>query len=136
MPIEIVDFPEPLSRAAARLSADAGVIESDAWRVLTWEMERYCREELAGRSFLISGHRGAGKTTLVSNAYQHVRKRRFRSGELRPLLVQVNGPALFRDANEATASASPPTGSAAALHEPASSPPAQEDAEPATAWQA
>ena len=100
MAIRVVDFPEPLSPASQRLSVDVPVIESDASRVLKAELLRYCRGELGGRSFLISGHRGAGKTTLVLNAFQQVHKQRETRNEVRPLLVQVTGPALCRDPTE------------------------------------
>lgn len=118
MPIQLVDFPEPLSPASARLSADTGMIDSDASRVLSVELDRYCRGELAGRSFLISGHRGAGKTTLVLNAYQGVRNQRDRRQEVRPLLVPVNGPALFRP-REAAATPGQKDDGAAAKDPPA-----------------
>jgi hypothetical protein len=59
-------------------------------------MERYCAGEVNGRSFLISGHRGAGKTTLVSNAFLRVWSDRARIGsDMRPLLVLLHGPTLF-----------------------------------------
>lgn len=96
MSIRVVNHPEPLSPASARLTEGTATIASDAWRVLTAELERYCAGHLRGRSFLISGHRGAGKTTLVLSAYESVRRQREHIGEVRPLLVEINGPALFR----------------------------------------
>ncbi len=139
MPIQIADHPEPLSPASARLTAGSGMIESHAWRVLSAELERYCQGYLTGRSFLISGHRGAGKTTLVLNAYQHVRRRPERRGEARPLLVLVNGPSLFRDPDPPAApqpqpQPQKPAGDAAAApaDQPAPTPPPEQ---PLEQWQ-
>lgn len=95
MSIRVTNPPEPLSPASERLKQGTATISSDAWRVLTAELERYCDGNLRGRSFLISGHRGAGKTTLVLSAYENVRRQREHIGEARPLLVEINGPALF-----------------------------------------
>src|SRR5262245_23057570 len=43
-------------------------IASRAYDILIREMERYVRGDVPGRSFLISGHRGSGKTSLVRQA--------------------------------------------------------------------
>jgi hypothetical protein len=130
MPIKLVDFPEPQSPESARLSTHTGAIESDAWRVLSAELDRYCGGSVRGRSFLISGHRGAGKTTLVLNAYQEVRKRRERRGAARPLLVMVNGPALFRapEDGEGAPPADPPVA-------PPADPPVAPSADAREPWQ-
>jgi hypothetical protein len=45
-------------------------MQSENYRVLCAALDRYAAGELAGQSFLISGHRGAGKTTLVTRAVQ------------------------------------------------------------------
>jgi hypothetical protein len=95
MPIRIVDSTEPLS-ASALSGAECILVESDASRLLTQELIRYCRREVTGRSFLIAGHRGSGKTTMVSAAYlQVLRESLRRTVPLRPLLVQLHGPNLF-----------------------------------------
>ena len=38
---------------------------SDAYDILSDALLRYIRGEIPGQSFLIAGHRGAGKTALV-----------------------------------------------------------------------
>jgi len=88
---------------------------SDAYRVLLTEMRRYVREEVAGRAFLISGHRGAGKTTLVQRVVDDLGDELFRDltktsvppagptqpslarRPQRPLLVKLHGPSLLAD---------------------------------------
>src|SRR5437762_10337814 len=96
MPITIIERPEVLTNAS-RLSSDPPLlIRSNAVGLLTHELRRYCKREISGRSFLIAGHRGAGKTTLVLNACQEIVKEsvdgRF---PLRPLLVMLQGPNLL-----------------------------------------
>jgi Cdc6-like AAA superfamily ATPase len=96
MPITIIERPEVLTDAS-RLSSDPPLlIPSNAVELLGHELRRYCRREVSGRSFLIAGHRGAGKTTLVLHACQRV----FKDSEdghypLRPLLVMLQGPNLL-----------------------------------------
>ena len=70
MPIKIVDVPDPFSSASRLSDRPPPLIESDAYRQVLQELRRYCRGELSGRSFLIAGHRGAGKTTLVSTVFE------------------------------------------------------------------
>ena len=86
---------------------------SEAYRVLLTEMRRYVREEVAGRAFLISGHRGAGKTTLVQRVVDDLGDELFRDltktsfpsptpqalarRPQRPLLVKLHGPSLLAD---------------------------------------
>ncbi|WP_325739533.1 hypothetical protein [Bradyrhizobium sp.] len=86
---------------------------SDAYRVLLTEMRRYVHEEVAGRAFLISGYRGAGKTTLVQRVVDDLGDELFRDltktsapsptqqslarRPQRPLLVKLHGPSLLAD---------------------------------------
>lgn len=57
---------------------------------------RYVSEEISGRSFVIAGHRGAGKTTLVYEAIRAVRNEDPEGvRRMRPLLVLLNGPDLL-----------------------------------------
>ena len=90
-------------------------MQSDAYRVLLTEMRRYVFEEVAGRAFLISGHRGAGKTTLVQRVVDDLGDELFRDRMTksvptagsppsllarcpqRPLLVKLHGPSLLAD---------------------------------------
>src|SRR5690349_16473980 len=96
MPIRIVESSEPLSPAAQDRAQEALLIDSDASRLLSHEMLRYCEGEVTGRSFLIAGHRGAGKTTMVSNAHlQAKRETARRPRATRPLIVWLHGPSLF-----------------------------------------
>ena len=97
MAIQIVDSPDPLSDASLRFdtSADPMLVESSALRILRQELQRYCRGMINGRSFLIAGHRGAGKTTLVAKAFMDVRRESEKGGMLRPLFIPLHGPSLF-----------------------------------------
>ena len=77
MAIKINDSPEPLSEASLVKRGPSStplLVESSASRVLRQELERYCKGLINGRSFLIAGHRGAGKTTLVAKAFMDVRQ--------------------------------------------------------------
>jgi hypothetical protein len=85
-------------------------MESEAYRVLKASLSRYAAGELSGRSFLISGHRGAGKTTLVARVVQDCNETAFddcgdlarygddeklrERGLRRLLLVRLHGPSL------------------------------------------
>jgi len=118
MVIRIRQSSEPMSRASvepfvaahypdgSRVSADSLGIRSGiptitarshASRVLEHELTRYCNGETQGRSFLIAGHRGAGKTTMVLEVIDRV-IRASRKGDvpMRPLKVLLHGPSLFQ----------------------------------------
>lgn len=58
------------------------------------EIERYARKESVGRSVLVSGHRGAGKTTLVLNAISDAQSRLAGTG-YRAIPVRIPAPTLF-----------------------------------------
>lgn len=97
MPLTIKSKPEPWTERAA-----AGGVEnrpilatSRASERLKLAMLRYVRGEIAGRAYLISGHRGSGKSTLVYNAVAEVLDQ-LGSEHRRPLLVRLNGPDLLR----------------------------------------
>src|SRR5262245_44187171 len=97
MAIRITTPAEPLSLVSYR--GEPALIESDGLRLLTYELRRYCAGEVNGRSFLISGHRGAGKTTLVNGAFMKVLADSQRNPRemLRPLFVPLHGPNLLPD---------------------------------------
>ncbi|KUZ86104.1 hypothetical protein WI40_31940 [Burkholderia ubonensis] len=148
MPIRILHTPAPLSlearkkRVSARTEGassqapdlQAGSLhltaaKSEASRILEWELGRYCKGQIQGRSFLIAGHRGSGKTSMVNEVIE-LMLRESLAGKLplRPLLVLLHGPSLFdtsddagekdkREGEENTAaagSAPPPQGAGAA----------------------
>jgi len=99
MPIEILDFPEPLTPRARESLSPPVLIKSKAYDQLLYELRRYCDGQTSGRSFLIAGHRGSGKTTLVLSALQELLPESER-GYLRPLNIQLLGPSLLPDLNE------------------------------------
>jgi hypothetical protein len=98
VPLKIVQTPEPLSEnSLSQFEVRRPLlIGSDAARVLESELRDYCAGDITGRSFLIAGHRGAGKSTLVANAFLEVWTA-FQTGKIkrRPLFVPLSGPALF-----------------------------------------
>jgi hypothetical protein len=98
MPIAILDLPEPFTFAAHLQAELPPLIESDAYRQLVHELRRYCNGEVSGRSFLIAGHRGSGKTTLVSSAFEALLREDLRV--MRPLLVVLQGPTLLPGTKE------------------------------------
>lgn len=97
MPIQILESPEPRSEAARRTAMQLLLVSSDAADILVHELRRYCNRQINGRSFLVAGHRGAGKTTLVESAWLSVWKEsEVGDTTLRPLFVQLHGPSLFK----------------------------------------
>lgn len=102
MPIRIEEAPDPLSGLTPTSTSQPILAESDAYRLLVHDMERYVLRRVTGRSFLISGHRGSGKTTLVLKAVHDLRARfRGESGGRMPLLVRLTGPDLLPDPKRA-----------------------------------
>jgi len=84
----------------------------DAQGLLKDELSAYLQGLARGRSFLIAGHRGAGKTFLVRNAAESLHFEFFRDADplvkakgsdpawvyqQRPLLVQIHGPSLLSE---------------------------------------
>lgn len=99
MSIRIVDSPEPLSTAS--WTAECVLADSEASLLLSRELQLYCDRWSTGRSFLVAGHRGSGKTTLVLNSFLKVWKNdRYGTAWLRPLLVQLHGPSLLTPPEE------------------------------------
>ena len=78
-----------------------------ARRMFEYDLRRYVRMAMGGRSYLIAGHRGAGKTSLVIDSVEAVRrevisqsvgrqKSALHPGPFRrPLLVRLYGPSLL-----------------------------------------
>jgi hypothetical protein len=90
-------------------------VASEAYHILARDLRRYVRDEIPGRSFLISGHRGSGKTALVTRVVEDLRSQALRAslggyrqsfeeeeedgesrtGIQRPLFVKLHGPSLL-----------------------------------------
>ena len=92
MAIYITETREPF--AAAPTVSQVILAESAAYGRLCSELTRYVKGEISGRSFLISGHRGAGKTTLILKAIEDTTFR-MQSYGFRPLLIPLHGPDLL-----------------------------------------
>jgi hypothetical protein len=91
--------------------ARAHFIKSKAYDTLLRELTRYVKGEVPGRSFLIAGHRGAGKTSLVRQVVEDLNRSiidkaveaaKAKDGDKgrmldqqRPLLVKLHGPSLL-----------------------------------------
>ena len=129
MPLRFEPPADPLTTTA---SAVSHVIESDALQRLTKEIERYGRRELAGRSILIAGHRGVGKTTLVRKAIENVRGARS-AYQGRPLFVDLHGPDLLAppDKKEAGRKNGQPAEAAKTADEKSPNPSAKGEKKPA-----
>lgn len=102
MPLVIKKIVEPLTRASEHTAAL--VIQSDGLHELLREMLRYARGEVVGRSYLIAGHRGVGKTTMVRQAIELLeRQLSSERTKLRPLFVDLHGPDLVAAISAAAA---------------------------------
>lgn len=88
----------------------APIIRSDAYYSFCDSLRRYVQEDIPGRSVLIAGHRGSGKTTLVREAVAEVAELQLAQAALnartgarlmrplqRPLLVKLHGPSLVEE---------------------------------------
>ena len=53
---------EPLSINADKATTEMHLADSHAYQVLHRELLEYCKGNISGRSVLVSGHRGSGKT--------------------------------------------------------------------------
>jgi hypothetical protein len=80
--------------------------ESRAGKVLAQQIERYLRAEVSGRSCLIAGSRGSGKTTLIQIAYEKVRDLVL---GMRPIVVRLHGPSLLIPSNQPAPDPDPKT---------------------------
>jgi Cdc6-like AAA superfamily ATPase len=76
MAIHVVNnWTRPIAIGTWPLPGEPHFARSRAYRIFLRELRRYTIEEVSGRSFLIAGHRGAGKTALVSQAVRELRTR-------------------------------------------------------------
>ena len=85
---------------------------SPAYDTILRELGRYLDDQIRGRSFLVAGHRGSGKTSMVLRAIEDLRDRALAEGfdpdrpRERPLAVRLQGPALLAGLKQAAAQAS------------------------------
>src|SRR6266487_216197 len=95
MPIYVKRSVDPATPAARRNAPTilAENVVCDQLKNILW---RYVTEEVNGRSYLVSGHRGAGKTTLIQKIVRDVDLlAKDQSIPRRPLLVTLQGPMLL-----------------------------------------
>ncbi len=100
MALNLIDQQQPLAdvgRHGRRTSSKSILASCDAGELLLNELVRYCGRKVDGRSILLAGLRGAGKTTLVTSAIQNVAQMTGEGAQLpmRPLPVVLLGPNLF-----------------------------------------
>src|SRR5687767_8274651 len=67
---------------------------SNEYRRLYRDLERYTLGQISGRSYLIAGHRGSGKTMLVYKAIEDL-TRDCQGKPYRPLFIRLHGPDLL-----------------------------------------
>src|SRR5215510_5119865 len=80
-------------------------LKSQTLQTFKRDLLRYLHQEISGRSYLISGHRGAGKTSLAQRAVEDVLRQEMAEllqrnwngtvAPQRPLFVKVHGPSLL-----------------------------------------
>lgn len=98
--LQEIQHPIPGSRRFPRRSSrNSFLADCEAAELLVNELERYCGRRVTGRSILVAGLRGAGKTTLVRAAISQVTQKAFLGSKLpmRPLTVELLGPNIFVD---------------------------------------
>jgi hypothetical protein len=100
MALKLKDFSEPASPRALEEGGVAECATCDAYHLVSRELERYARGELAGRSLLVAGNRGSGKSTIVRHAIDQIRRKAVTRGKRieprrRLLPVLLNGPDLL-----------------------------------------
>lgn len=92
MPILINRFPEPLCSPPFRPPGGPAVAYSQARQTLRRVMLGYCERTIGGRSILIAGHRGSGKTTLVKSVVEELANTPGLNLDAKPLFVYLHGP--------------------------------------------
>ncbi len=93
MAIFIEDSKEPFAPGPS--SKPVILAESPAYYRLCGELERYALGETLGRSFLISGHRGSGKSTLMLKTVEDTATKLRTAAGLLPFRVHLHGPDLL-----------------------------------------
>jgi hypothetical protein len=94
MSIYVAESSEPFAASANR--EQVILAECAAYGRICSELYRYAAGAITGRSFLISGHRGAGKTTLVLKAIEDTNGQSLNLTGTRLLLIPLHGPDLLK----------------------------------------
>ena len=95
--MRIRDVADPLSDEARTAPDKVILAHSESLDLLHEDLARYCDGRILGRSILVSGHRGSGKTTLVEDAIRESRRRvSNRPAAMRPLPIFLHGPSLLK----------------------------------------
>ncbi|HNC95618.1 MAG TPA: hypothetical protein PKW90_05810 [Myxococcota bacterium] len=111
MSLHIRHLPEPSGMNRLPPMRDVAIpADSAARRLLVDLLERYLRDELPGRSVLVGGDRGSGKTMMVHHALRSVT---FEASDRRLLPVTLYGPSLLARAEKAALKAAVPAPSPA-----------------------
>ncbi len=99
MPIRLKLAPEPFcgpGTGYGESSTNDSFARSPAYEQLLSEVIRYCEGEIEGRAFLISGYRGAGKSTLARRAVEQAQRQlRSQGRSVKPIFVRLHGPDLL-----------------------------------------
>jgi hypothetical protein len=114
MPLAVTIQAEPFTEHS---KANTPVLaRSNEYRRLYRDLERYTSGQILGRSYLIAGHRGSGKSMLVHKAIEDLLRNSLEKPQ-RPLFVRLHGPDLL-----------PPidNGESSAKHELSATPPANQ----------
>ncbi len=136
MSLHIRHLPEPSGMNRLPPLRDVAMpADSAARRMLVDLLDRYLRDELPGRSVLVGGDRGSGKTMMVHHALRSVSAD---AADRRLLPVTLYGPSLLARAEKwaiqaaaGSAASAPvtPTAAGAAGQPPAATPPLREPAD-------
>lgn len=106
MQIKLRNSPEPLSPNAEK--ENIILARSKTYNIFLRELDRYVTQSAGGRSILVSGHRGSGKTTMVHSAIKDLIKEYKRVDNTDNILVvELHGPDLFAAASMATSKPKP-----------------------------
>jgi len=108
MTIRTQDTDAPIPLGDWLIPGEPAFLRTEAYRLLMRDLRRYTQGEVPGRSYLIAGHRGSGKTSMVARAIRELRADRLMnstrqlksvddpSAPKRPLLVKLYGPSLVQ----------------------------------------
>jgi hypothetical protein len=96
MPLRVTELVQSGPGVSADQPGRPAFVRSHVYEVLVRELNRFLTGEVRGRSFLISGHRGSGKTSLVLRAVDDLSAVvSLENRPQRPLLVKLHGPSLI-----------------------------------------